>query len=52
MVKSIHDVSELVRPNRHLHRSAEYRGRKAHETRHERRKVRNCLRHGWWQDGD
>lgn len=52
MTKRIRSQFGILKANRHYHQATEFRGRKSSESRHERRRVRNCLRSGFWLEED
>lgn len=52
MTKSTELLSETLRDTKHPFRAVGDRPRKSQKHRYERRKARECLRHGDWQGGD
>jgi len=43
------NTPESLKNIRHTFRGIDYRGRKTHEVRHERRRTKMCLRSGIWE---
>jgi len=52
MTRRIRSQFGMLKTRRHLHQGTDYRGRKMCETRHERRRVREALRTGFWLEED
>lgn len=52
MTRRVRSQFGMLKTNRHFHHNSEFRGRKSVESRHERRRVRECLRAGFWLEDD